>query len=151
MERSDRIDNVQISSVTDTIAKVGAYKSSYKTAPQLIYEGKCPFCACWASRLVRVLGFPGKFLPYDENFHNEFTGMSEDQFKEGVVLWDPNKGVFQGGSAVIRMFELSGKLKWVVYLYHRFQFVKRFIDASYCFVSEHRPILTRLTFCKGYP
>lgn len=117
---------------------------------QFVYDGSCPFCTCWASRLHRWLSFPGSFVPYKEHIHYRFTQVDSEDFQIGVMLWDPDKGALQGGEAVIELLRASNRLNWLIKLYDKFSLFKKTIDSSYKFVSKHRPFFIELTLCQYY-
>jgi predicted DCC family thiol-disulfide oxidoreductase YuxK len=111
--------------------------------PVMIYDGDCEFCRRWVERWKGRTGEHIEYAPYQQ-VSTRFPQISPDQFKRAVHLVEPDGRVSGGAHAVFRSLALSGRWRWLLWLYDIVPPFAAVAEIAYGFVARHRTPLARM-------
>src|SRR5207237_8584055 len=83
------------------------------------------------------------FEPYQQAAAR-FPQISAEQFQESIHLIEPDRRVFTGAEAVLRMLATAGHKRWLHAIYSHVPAAGALFDSLYGFVARHRGAMNSL-------
>lgn len=114
--------------------------------PLLLYDGECDFCCRWVGRWEEAYGESVTFAS-SKSGEGEWFGIPSDVSLEAVKFIEPNKGLYSGAGAVLRLMDHSGGMegRFLWWLYGVSRIFRILIEAAYRVVAKHRPLFAFAT------
>jgi len=112
--------------------------------PLLVWDGKCGFCKYWVIRWKHLTGDALRYAPY-QKVAVYFPDIEERHFREAVRLIMPDGKIYSGPQAAYMSIKLGGRYPWLEHWYRSSAFFRWLSDHGYQWVSDHRPLMMRLT------
>ncbi len=100
--------------------------------PLLVFDGDCTFCRTWIARWQQTTG---DRVEYRTSAEVSFPEIPAEQFRESVVLIEPDGSVFTGARAVFRTLNKE----------HLYRPIATPAEAAYGLVARNRAFFSRLT------
>lgn len=107
----------------------------------MLYDGDCSFCQKWVRRWSRITGDCILYRPY-QSVLADFSDITEDECKEAVQLVEVNGERSSAAKAVLRALAISGRYKWLFYLYLNVPLVSYVSEKIYRCIARNRTKLS---------
>lgn len=93
--------------------------------PEVIYDGGCGFCRCWAARWERLTGDCIKYVPASGT-------------QDSVQLLEMNGDSYKGAEAVFRILAYAPRLKVLLWMYRHVPMFSRLAEWVYRRIATRR-------------
>jgi predicted DCC family thiol-disulfide oxidoreductase YuxK len=108
--------------------------------PVLVYDANCSFCRGWVARLKRHAGDKLRYVSIG-GAQQHLSAQQCAACEQAIHLFMPDGAMYRGAGAVFRVWALSGRRGWLLWLYERVPGVAPVAEAVYRMVARHRLIL----------
>ncbi len=99
--------------------------------PEVIYDGSCEFCSCWATRWKRLTGDRIKYIP-------------ASNAQDSVQLLEMNGNSYNGAEAVFRILAYAPRLRVFLWMYRHVPWFAPFAEWFYRRIATRRGTLSHL-------
>lgn len=93
--------------------------------PEVIYDGSCKFCRCWAARWERLTGDGIKYVP-------------ASNAQDSVQLLEMSGDRYIGAEAVFRILAYAPRLKVFLWMYRHIPLFAPLAEWAYRRAATHR-------------
>jgi len=105
--------------------------------PLILFDGDCSFCRRWIDRWRFYAAERVDFEPYQQAA-DQFPQIPREQFRQKIQLIEPDGSISSGAAAVFRMLAISGRYRWLIWLYDFLPGFAFVTERVYRLVARHR-------------
>lgn len=111
----------------------------------MLYDGDCGFCSYWVRKWQKKTGAAVIYRPYQEVV-SQFPQVSEVECREAVQLILQEGSVVSGAHAVLKAFDIAGRLKVFHWFYEHTPLFGRVSELVYQWIAHRRLLFSRIFF-----
>ena len=115
-----------------------------ESKPLAVYDQDCDFCRRWIEHWEALAQDKLDFAPYQLVARN-YPHIRLEAFQSALHLIDPDGSVSTGHRAVLKIYQLTGRKKWLIRCYRIFPTADPIARRLYRFVADHRTAFSRIS------